>query len=57
MDILDKKTDSELLRSMVGELAKARNELDCAKGDLAKAQSRLNFLLVVANTLVQRKID
>jgi hypothetical protein len=57
MDILDKKTDEELLRSMLGELAKAANEIKCAKGDLDKATSRLSFLLVLANTLIERKQD
>lgn len=55
MDILDKKTDDELYRSLLGEVAKARNEIACAKGDLEKANSRLSFLLVVVNTLIDRK--
>lgn len=55
MDILDKKTDEELYRSLLGEIAKARNEIACAKGDLDKANSRLSFLLVVVNTLIDRK--
>lgn len=57
MDILDKKTDQELLQSLIGELAKARNEIKCAAGDLEKANSRLSFLLVVANTLINRSGD
>lgn len=57
MDILDSKTDEELLQSLIAELAKAKNELNCAKNDLAKATSRLNFLLAVAHTLIQRKED
>jgi hypothetical protein len=54
MDILDTKTDSELLRSIIAELAKARNEMACAKGDMDKASSRINFLLAVANTIINR---
>jgi hypothetical protein len=54
MDILDAKTDSELLRSIVAELAKTRNELACAKGDIDKATSRITFLLAVANTVLNR---
>ena len=54
MDILDTKSNSELLRSIVAELAKARNELACAKGDLDKANSRITFLLAVANTVLNR---
>jgi hypothetical protein len=54
MDILDTKSNSELLRSIIAELAKARNELACAKGDLDKANSRITFLLAVANTVLNR---
>ena len=55
MDILDEKSDAELIRSAVGEIAKARNELLCAKADVEKATSRLNFLLVLANKLIERQ--
>ena len=40
MEILNKKSDDELLRSLLGEIAKARNEMSCASGDIQKAQSR-----------------
>jgi len=56
MDILDSKTDKELLQSLVGEIAKATNELRCAKGDLDKATSRLSFLVVLSNKLLDRQI-
>ena len=54
MEILEKKTDEELLRSLLGEIAKSRNELCCSLGDIQKAQSRLGFLLVIANELLVR---
>ena len=57
MDILDKKTDEELLRSLLGELAKTSSELKCAKQDLDKAAGRLSFLLVLTNTLINRTGD
>lgn len=57
MDILDTKTDKELLKSLLAELAKARNELQCAKGDIDKIASRIGFLLAVTNTLINRKED
>lgn len=57
MDILDKKTDEELLRSLLGELAKASSELKCAKQDIDKATGRLSFLLVLTNTLINRTGD
>ena len=57
MDILDTKSNDELLRSLLAELAKTRNELACAKADIDKINSRIGFLLVVANTLIDRKKD
>jgi hypothetical protein len=57
MDILDQKTDSELLRSLLAEVAKTTSEIKCAKQDLDKATSRLSFVLVLANTLINRKED
>jgi len=57
MDILENKHDSELQASMLAEAAKARNELACARRDLDKANSRLSFLIVVINELLNRKKD
>ena len=54
MQILDTKTDKELIQSLLAELAKARNELSCAKADLDKSSSRLTFLLAVVNNLINR---
>lgn len=57
MDILDTKNDRELLYSLLAELAKARNELNCARGDIDKINSRIGFLLVTANKLIERLKD
>jgi hypothetical protein len=57
MDVLDTKSDKELLQSLLAEIAKARNEIKCAKGDIDKAQSRISFLIVVANELLNRQGD
>ena len=57
MDVVDNKTDKELLESLIKEIAKATNEIKCARGDLDKAQSRIKFLLVLAHTLIQRQGD
>lgn len=56
-DLIDKKTDGELLRSLLAEIAKAKNELSCAQGDIAKAQNRINFLIVLSNKLIERNGD
>ena len=57
MDILDSKSDSELLQSLIAEIAKCTNEIKCAKGDIEKVQSRLKFILVVAHTMIHRQKD
>jgi|TARA_B110000977_G_scaffold143597_1_gene182338 hypothetical protein len=57
MDILDRKTDKELLQSMIAELAKVGNELKCARNDLDKATSRQRFLLVLAHKMIERNKD
>jgi hypothetical protein len=56
-DLLSTKTDSELLQSIIAETAKANNEVSCARRDLEKAQSRLNFLIVLANKMINRQGD
>ena len=55
MDVLDNKTDKELLDSLLPEVAKAMNEIRCAKRDLEKATSRISFLLVITNELINRQ--
>lgn len=57
MDVLDTKTDKQLLESLIAEIAKATNEIRCAKADIDKAQGRIKFLLVLAHTLIERQGD
>lgn len=57
MDIIDKKTDGELLQSLVAETAKAKNEVRCAQQDLQKATSRLNFVIMLTNKMIERNGD
>ena len=57
MDLLDKKTDEELLRSLVAEVAKANNEINCASNDLNKARNRLSFAIALINKLINRQGD
>jgi hypothetical protein len=57
MDLLKDKTDLDLLRSILAELAKSNNEISCARGDLNKAQNRQKFLLVLLNELINRQED
>ena len=57
MDLLDQKTTQQLEESLLAEVAKASNELRCARQDLDKATNRLSFLLVVINKLINRQKD
>jgi hypothetical protein len=57
MDVLDNKSNKELLQSLVAEIAKTSNEIKCARGDIDKAQSRIKFLLVLAHELMNRQGD
>jgi hypothetical protein len=57
MDVIDNKNDKELLESLIAEIAKATNEIKCARGDLEKAQSRIKFLLVLTHKLIERQKD
>ena len=54
MNTLDDKSDSALMRSMLAEVAKAKNELKCAREDLDKATGRLAFALLLINTIIDR---
>lgn len=57
MDLLENKTDKELLQSILAEIAKTQNEIRCAKADVQKAQSRLSFLIVAINEMLNRTGD
>ena len=57
MDVLDKKTDKELIKVMLEEAAKAANEIRCARGDIEKAQRRLGFITVLVHRLLERQGD
>lgn len=55
MDLIDSKTDEEILRSLLAEVAKSKNEIQCAKKDIEKTQSRLDFSLVLINKMIKRQ--
>lgn len=57
MQILDDKSLSELLKSLLAETAKAQNEINCARNDLDKAQGRLRFVLLLTNEMINRTKD
>ena len=55
MNPLDNKTEDELVRSLLAEIAKGKNELLCAQGDIDKVNRRLSFALVLLNTIIERQ--
>jgi hypothetical protein len=57
MQVLTEKSNTELLQSLVAEVAKARAELRCAEEDIKKATGRIGFLIVLANELINRQED
>lgn len=54
-DIIDSKTNKELLESVLAETAKAKNEIASAESDIRKIKNRLSFLIVLANRLIDRQ--
>jgi hypothetical protein len=57
MDVIDEKNDKELIQSILAEIAKANNELKCARGDIEKAQGRIKFATLLLNRLIERQGD
>jgi hypothetical protein len=57
MDLLDDKSDLELSQSMIAEMAKAQNEINCARRDLEKANSRISFVLALQHKMINRTKD
>ncbi|CAB4137126.1 hypothetical protein UFOVP322_14 [uncultured Caudovirales phage] len=57
MDVIDDKNDKQLLQSMLAEIAKASNEIKCARGDIEKAQSRIKFITLLTHELIDRQKD
>jgi len=57
MQILEDKTDLELIQSLLAETAKAQNEIGQALSDLEKAKRRLKFVILIANKMIERSED
>ncbi len=55
MSLIDNKTNGQLFESLLEETAKAQNELNHAKADIQKAQSRIRFVLMVLHKLIDRE--
>ena len=57
MKIWKEHSTEEILKSMMEETAKAKNELRCANKDIEKATNRLSFCLSALNHLTQGDIQ
>lgn len=57
MDIIENKTDRELLQSLLASVAKAQNEIRSAENDLRKAMRRNQFNIMLINKLLERETD
>jgi hypothetical protein len=55
MDLLDNKREEDLLDALLPEIAKAQNEIRCARRDLEKATNRVSFVLLIVNKLIERQ--
>ncbi len=55
MQIWKNKTIPEILKSLEAEMAKATNEINCANGDIYKAQGRLQFCLSAIKHLKENR--
>jgi len=56
MEIWDRNTTKDILKSLETELAKAVNEVNCAKRDVTKASNRVTFCLTGLHELKNRDI-
>ena len=57
MQIWKNHSIQEILKSLEGEIARAQNEIKCAKKDIEKAQGRLQFALSGLHRLKDRDIQ
>lgn len=57
MEVLQNKSNKELLQSMLAETAKTLNEVNCARKDLDKARNRLTFQIATLNEMINREED
>jgi hypothetical protein len=57
MDVIENKTDREILQSLLASVAKAQNEIRSAENDLQKAMRRNQFNIMLINKLLERETD
>lgn len=57
MNILDNKSQTELLKSLLASVAKAQNEIRSAEADINKAIKRNQFNIMLINKMIERETD
>jgi hypothetical protein len=57
MNILDNKSQDELLKSLLASVAKAQNEIRSAEADINKAIKRNQFNIMLINKMIERETD
>ena len=57
MQVWERNTSKDILKSLETELAKAQNEITCAKGDIEKISNRVAFCLTAIHNLKKRDIQ
>ncbi|MDB4337160.1 hypothetical protein N9991_00260 [bacterium] len=57
MNILDDKSQDELLKSLLASVAKAQNEIRSAEADINKAIKRNQFNIMLINKMIERETD
>ena len=57
MDVIENKTDREILQSLLASVAKAQNEIRSAENDLQKALRRFQFNILLIIKLLERETD
>ena len=57
MNILNNKSQDELLKSLLASVAKAQNEIRSAEADINKAIKRNQFNIMLINKMIERETD
>jgi len=57
MEMWNRHSIQEILKSLETELAKAQNEINCAYKDVEKASKRISFTLAAIHQIKKRDIQ
>jgi hypothetical protein len=57
VQIWSHKKDLEIIQTLEAEIAKANNEISCARRDTEKAQNRLKFAATAIQEMKKRELE